>query len=145
MATRPILIVEDEENDLFFLVRAMQKAGISNPVQSVTNGQEAIDYIKGEAPFEDRIRYPLPLLVLLDLKLPCVNGLDVLRWIRQQPGHISNMIVLVLTSSTLANDIEEAYKARANGYIAKPADPDQLVRTMQDLAAWWLKRNVPPF
>lgn len=144
MNTKPILVVEDEENDLFFLTRAMHKAGITNPVNTVTSGQEAVEYLTGEGVYSDRSKYPMPFLMFLDLKLPCLSGLDVLRWVRSQPPPLGNLLVVVLTSSTLASDIEQAYRAGANSYFTKPADPESLVQTMQDLADWWLKRNVPP-
>lgn len=141
---RPILVVEDEENDLFFLLRALEKAGVANPLNSVGSGQEAVDYLTGAGAYSDRQKYPLPFLLLLDLKLPSLNGIEVVRWIRKQEPPIRNVLVVVLTSSTLRQDIEDAYAAGANGYITKLADPEMLVSTMKDLANWWLRRNVPP-
>ncbi len=141
--TRPLLIVEDEENDVFFLKRALEKAGILNPVYSVGTGQEAIDYLSGAGHFSDRSRYPLPFLVLLDLKLPCLNGTEVLKWIRTQ-SPLQTLLVLILSSSTLATDLDEAYRSGANAYFVKPADPEQLLGCIQDFANWWLRRNVPP-
>ena len=84
---KTILQVEDDPNDVFFLQHAMKKAGVANPVQVATDGQQAIDYLRGVGKFADRKKFPLPCLILLDLKLPHVMGLDVLKWIRQQPGH----------------------------------------------------------
>ncbi len=139
----PLLVVEDEENDVFFLKRAMQRAGILNPLYSVANGQAATDYLSGAGAFADRTRFPLPFLVLLDLKLPCIGGIEVLRWIRARP-ELRNLLVVVLTSSTLPADIADAYSAGANSYIVKPGDPELLADSMRDFAKWWLKRNVPP-
>src|SRR4051794_15702703 len=100
MAESPktILLVEDDDNDVFFLTYAFESAGIVNPVVVVKDGQEAIDYLAGTGRYSDRGIYPLPCLVLLDLKLPVRPGLDVLRWVGQQP-HLKPLLVIVLTSS----------------------------------------------
>ncbi len=143
MKYRPLLLVEDEENDVFFLKRAIQKAGIANPVAVADSGQVAIDYLKGSDKFANRDQFPLPSLMLLDWKLPCITGMDVLRWLRQESEHRC-LPVIVLTSSTLASDIASAYALGANSYVVKPADPEQLTGVMRDLAGWWLKHNVLP-
>jgi CheY-like chemotaxis protein len=143
MKHRPLLIVEDEENDVFFLKRALQKAGVTNPLVVAQDGQEALDYLKGTAAFADRSRFPFPGLMLLDWKLPCITGMEVLRWLRRE-SPTPLLPVIVLTSSTLADDIDNAYRLGANSYIVKPADPEQLTPIMRDLANWWLKRNVAP-
>lgn len=143
MKNRPLLIAEDEENDVFFLKRAMQKAGITNPVYVVDSGQAVLDYLQGNDRYSDRVQYPAPHLLLLDLKLPCVNGSDILRWIRQDSLY-RLMPVIVLTSSTLTTDVQEAYDAGANSYAVKPSDPEELVALVRDLAGWWLKQNVTP-
>jgi len=82
---KTILLVDDDANDVFLLRHAMKKAGLTNPMQVVSDGQEAIDYLKGVGKFADRETFPLPILLLMDLKLPYVMGLDVLRWIGTQP------------------------------------------------------------
>src|SRR6185295_18830422 len=92
-----ILQVEDDPNDVFFLQRAMDRAGTAYRIQVVTDGQQAIDYLQGSGKFSDREKYPFPCLVLLDLKLPYVMGLEVLKWIRQQPGMA--LAVVLLTAS----------------------------------------------
>src|SRR2546421_13060893 len=97
MTTETILLVEDDENDAFFLERAMQKIGMLNPVQNARDGQEAINYLRGIGKFNRRAEFPLPGLILLDLKLPFVMGLDVLKWIRQNPE--LSPIVVILSSS----------------------------------------------
>lgn len=141
MNNPPILIAEDEDNDVFFLKRAMQKAGVSSTIHVVETGQAALDYLRGEGVYADRVVYPAPHLLLLDLKLPCFSGIDVLKWIRQNSTY-RRMPVVVLSSSTLTLDIQEAYDAGANAYAVKPSDPDELVRLMQAFADWWLKQNV---
>src|SRR4029077_4123397 len=100
---KTILQVEDDPNDVFLFQHAMKKAGVTNPVQVASDGQQAIDYLQGAGKFADRTKYPFPCLVLLDLKLPCVMGWDVLKWIRQQPG--AAVTVLMLTASGEDADI----------------------------------------
>ena len=136
------LIVEDEENDIYFLKHALQKAGINNPVQVVESGQTAIDYLAGTGKFADRSAYPLPAMIFLDLKLPQVHGLDVLKWIREQSS-LPPLVVLVLTSSSLHEDIERAYRLGANSYVVKPSSPEKLLEIVGDFRDWWLRHNQP--
>src|SRR6476660_2003053 len=105
---KTILQVEDDPNDVFFFQRSMKKAGVPNPTQVAQDGQEAIDYLQGAGKFADREQFPLPCLVLLDLKLPHVMGLDVLRWIRGQPGMAP--AVVMLTASGEDADVAAAYR-----------------------------------
>jgi DNA-binding response OmpR family regulator len=140
--TRTILLVEDEENDVFFLQQAMQKAGVLNPLRVASNGQEAIDYFQGTGKFANRAEFPLPYLVLLDLKLPHVMGLDVLKWIRQQPEVAP--IVVILSSSREEADIATAYRWGANGYLVKPPDVSQLTKMAKSIKDFWLTHNIPP-
>src|SRR5687767_8215633 len=111
-----ILLVEDDPNDVFFMQRAMRHAGILDPLQMASDGREAIHYLAGTGPLVDRAKFPLPTLVLLDLKLPHVMGLDVLKWMRAQP-ELRHIIVLVFTSSQLSPDVSKAYFFGANSYL----------------------------
>jgi len=104
MTMFPILLVEDDENDAFFFMRAARKAELSNPVHLVSDGREALAYIAGDGKFSDRASYPLPGLIVLDLNLPKKNGLEVLRWIRQHSS-MPAMPVILLTSSTSELDL----------------------------------------
>src|SRR5208337_1190715 len=115
--TKTILNVEDEEDDLFFIRDALTKAGIDNPVQAATDGQQAIDYFKGNGKFADREEFPLPGFVLLDLKLPYVGGLGVLKWIRQEAQ--LSLPVVIFTSSENEMDIKSACSLGANAYLVK--------------------------
>src|SRR5256885_10334466 len=105
---KPILQVEEDPSDVLFLQRAMTKAGVKNPIHVATDGRQAIDYLQGAGKFADRDEFPLPCLVLLDLKLPHVMGLDVLRWIRQQSG--LPLAVVLLTASAQEADVATAYR-----------------------------------
>jgi len=142
MITQPMLLVEDDENDVFFFQRAVTKLGIINPVQVAKDGQEAIDYLQGTGKFASRAEFPLPYLVLLDLKLPFVMGLDVLKWIRQQSGPAP--IVVILSSSQEEKDITAAYALGANGYLVKPGESSKLSDIVRAINAFWLTHNTPP-
>jgi len=139
---RTILLVEDDENDVFFLQQAMHRAGVVNPIQVAHDGQQAIDYFKGTGKFADREKFPLPYLVLLDLKLPHVMGLDVLKWIRQQPAVTA--IVIILSSSMDEADIATAYRLGANGYLVKLPDVSRLTDMAKSIKDFWLTQNIPP-
>lgn len=142
MSPYPILLVEDDENDVFFFRRAMQSAGINHPVEVARDGQEAIDYCSGAGNFADRSRYRAPGLIILDLKLPCVSGFEVLEWLRQNPATLQT-IVVVFTSSTAEGDVSRAYTAGANSYLVKQATPEGLVELLKLIKAYWLGANVP--
>jgi CheY-like chemotaxis protein len=137
-----ILQVEDDPNDVFLLQHATMMAGVTNPIQVATDGQQAIDYLKGVGKFANREKYPLPCLVLLDLKLPHVMGLNVLKWIRQQPGDA--LVVVMLTASGEAADIAAAYRLGANGYLVKPTQASKLVEMAKAIKDFWLTYNTLP-
>lgn len=139
---KTILQVEDDPNDVLFLQKAMLKAGATNPIQIATDGQQAIDYLSGAGRFADREKFPFPCLVLLDLKLPYVMGLDVLRWIRQQPrGAIP---VVMLSASGEETDISTAYRLGANAFLTKPSDTGTLVEMVKAIKDFWLIHNRLP-
>ena len=139
---KTILQVEDDSNDVFFFKRAMKKAGAANPIQVAEDGQQAIDYLQGAGKFADRAQFPLPGLVLLDLKLPYVMGMEVLRWIRQQPG--TPMVVVMLTASSEDSDITDAYRLGANGFLVKPSDAGKMDDIAKAITDFWLTHNALP-
>ncbi len=120
-----LLIVEDSDDDVFFLRRALKTAGVTCPIFVAEDGRKAIDYMQGKGAYGNRAEYPLPDLILLDLKLPYVMGLDVLKWIREQP-ELAAIRVVVLTSSQLERDMEATFQLGGNGYLTKPATPEKL-------------------
>ena len=138
-----ILIVEDNEVDLMLIRRAFTKARVLNPLFSVGSGEEAICYFKGEGRFANREEYPLPDLVLLDLKLPGLSGLEVLKWIRAQPG-LRGMRVVMLTGSSTIEDINQAYQLGANSFLVKPMDFDTFVQIAGALAGYWVWLSEAP-
>src|SRR4029077_14924495 len=121
MSHQPILIAEDDSDDAFLLMRAFGKAGITNPVDLVSDGQKAVNYLE-ELPRKKNL---LPRLLVLDIKMPLLNGFDVLRWVRSQPG-LKRLPVIVLTSSDEKKDINRAYDLGANSYLIKPPNLESL-------------------
>ncbi len=139
----PILVVEDNEDHVFLLNHAFQKAGILNPVQVANKGEDAIAYLEGTGRYSDWKEFPLPLIVLLDIKMPGLDGFDVLRWIRQQPG-LKALRVAMLTSSDLGQEIKMAYELGANVFLTKPVDLDRLVELVKVVRAHWLEFAQTP-
>lgn len=133
----PVLYVEDEETDVFFVRLAFDKAGIRNPLKVLPNGELAIRYLAGTDEFADRGEHPLPCLVLLDLNLPIRSGFEVLQWIREHP-ELSGVKVLIFTSSAQASDLERARKLRADEYIVKPSCQTELRELIRGIWLRWL-------
>lgn len=138
-----ILLVEDSEDDVFFMRRALKTAGLRHSLEVVMDGQAAIDYLDRKGSFADRSAHPEPSLVLLDLRLPQVPGLDVLRWIRTQP-RFDTLPVVVLTSSNQESDLQSAYRLRANSFLVKPSDTADLVGLAKTVCEYWLNLNQVP-
>ena len=138
-----VLLADDDPNDVFLLQRAFQKTNIANPLQVVRDGEEAMAYLSGQDQYADRQRHPLPVLLLLDLKMPRKSGFEVLRWLRQQAG-LKRLPVVVLTSSNQNPDINKAFDLGANSYIVKPGGFDSLVEMVKNLNLYWLILNEKP-
>jgi CheY-like chemotaxis protein len=143
LQSHPVLVVEDDDNDVFFLKYAFESAGISTPIQVVSDGQQAIEYLSGNGPYGDRQRYPLPCLILLDLKLPICMGHDVLRWIQQQQV-LPIQMVIVLSSSADPTDIEQAYRLGARSFLVKPLSVDKRLEMARAIKMYWLDLNQFP-
>lgn len=135
-----VLLVEDNPDDAELISHAFGKAGVSNPMIVVVDGEKAIDYVHGRSDYADRHRFPLPGLVLLDLKLPRRSGFEVLETIRATET-TRRIPVVVLTSSNQEDDIRRAYDAGANAYLVKPIGRDALVAMVRSLDAFWMKLN----
>ena len=140
---KTILLVEDDQNDVFFLQYAFESAGIQNPLQVVFDGQQAINYLAGKGQYADRLHFPLPFLVLLDLKMPGKMGNDVLRWIRSQPN-FSHLLVIVLTSSSDIHDVDGAYECGAQSYLVKPLSLEKRLEMARAIKNYWLELNEFP-
>ena len=138
---KTVLIVEDSEDDLFLIKMACKRAGIPHHFQSVTNGQAAIDYLAGTAPYADRNEHPFPSLVFLDIKMPKRDGHEVLKWIRSEPG-MKNLPVVMLTSSSRDQDVSRAYELGVTSYLRKIAGPAEFGQAVRVILKYWLELNV---
>jgi CheY-like chemotaxis protein len=140
MSSTTILLVEDNEDDAFFMRQALRDAEIANPLRHVEDGQQAIEYLEGRGKYADRAEYPLPMVVFLDLKLPLKTGHQVLEWIRSRP-EFANLLVIVLTSSNEPVDLKRSYQLGANSYVVKPPTAEQLLDLAQAFKLYWLRHN----
>lgn len=138
-----ILLVEDSPDDAFLIQRAFRKANLLNPLVTVDDGEKAVDYLSGAGLYADRAKFPLPVLVLLDLKLPRKGGHEVLAWLKAQPA-LRRLPVVVLTSSNETGDINKAYDLGANSYLVKPVGFDDLFEMVKTLQPYWLIMNQKP-
>jgi CheY-like chemotaxis protein len=138
-----VLVAEDEEDYVLVLKQAFSQANIPNPLYFVSTGLELVSYLKGDGKFSNRNEYPLPDLLLLDLKLPGYNGFEALSWIRAQPG-LSGLRVLVLTSSDRIKDVNDAYRLGANSFLVKPYDFENLINLAKMIQEYWLQRSRCP-
>lgn len=138
-----ILIVEDNPNDAEMALRALQKNNLTNKVKILEDGKIALDFIFSRGAFAVRKNIPYPKIVLLDLKLPKIDGLEVLRAIKSDP-ETKIIPVIALTSSRQESDIIESYRLGVNSYIVKPVDFDNFVETVKDLGLYWLSLNQHP-
>ena len=143
MNTTPILLVEDSEGNIFLVRHAMHKAGVTTPLEVVTSGEQAIEYLSGINRYSDWHRFPLPSIVLLDLKMPGISGFDVLKWIRHQPG-LKALRVAMLTSSDMPGEIKMAHDLGANIFLTKPVELERLVQIMKTVNDHWLKQAQVP-
>lgn len=137
-----ILLVEDSSTDVLLVKRALSRLGVTNPVHTAADGEQAIAYLSGHGAYEDRSTYPLPALMLLDLKLPRRSGLEVLEWMKRQPI-LRRVPVIVLTSSAESIDVGRAYDLGANSYLVKPVSFDDLQRLLQSVNLYWMHTNHP--
>lgn len=138
-----ILLVEDDPNDVDLALYAFRKNNLTNEIYVVRDGAEALDYLFGRGQYSDRNMEDKPRLILLDLKLPKVDGLEVLRQIKSDPV-LKVIPVVVLTSSKAEKDLVESYHYGVNSYIHKPVDFDEFVEAVAQLGLYWLLLNEPP-
>lgn len=131
-----ILLVEDDLNDIFLVKRAFKMARIQNPLQVVTDGEEAIHYLRGEGRYTDRKAYPLPRLIVMDIKMPGRTGFEVLEWAKQD--HLLRRIpIIIVSSSANPADINHAYDSGANAYMVKPVDFHEVERLFHSITHYW--------
>lgn len=138
-----ILLVEDNPDDVDLTLRAFRKNAIANRVVVLRDGEEALDYILCRGGYKSRAEHERPILVLLDLKLPKVDGLDVLRMIRENEA-TRLLLVVILTTSREERDLVEGYSLGANSYVRKPVSFDEFVSVVGQMGLYWLLLNEPP-
>ena len=138
-----ILLAEDRDDDILLVRRSLTKSFITNPLQVVRDGEEAIEYLSGEGKYANRAEFPLPALLLLDLKMPRKDGFEVIKWIRAQPG-LNTLPIVVLTSSENMRDVNTAYKLGANSFLVKPMEFEDFKAMTNFLSQYWLRLNKSP-
>jgi CheY-like chemotaxis protein len=143
MARHDVLLVEDNADHVALIERAFRKANIASPLRVVGDGDAAIGYLGASGEFAARADCPIPALILLDLKLPKRDGLEVLTWVRRQES-LRRIPVVVLTSSRENKDVNRAYDLGANSYLRKPVQFDELLDIVKHLNVYWLVMNEPP-
>jgi CheY-like chemotaxis protein len=137
-----ILLVDDSEDDLVFMREAFKQAKCTHPLQAVRNGEEAIAYLNGEGPYGDRKKFPLPIVMLLDLNMPKKNGYDVLAWVRAQPV-LKRLAIIILTASMRREDVERAFNYGATSFLVKPSNLETLAAMMRCLCDWLQINHFP--
>jgi len=142
MKIHPILLAEDDENEVFFVRESFKRADIANPLEVVGDGQQVIDYLSGAGPYADRSLYPLPCLIILDLKLPRLTGLEVLEWLRQ--SDLRCLPVIINSGSALQSDVDKVYQQGANAFVVKPASLEDRIELAKHIKGFWLRFNEPP-
>lgn len=136
----PILIVEDSEEDSLWLKRQLDHAGLCNPCHIVKTAEEAMDYIEGRPPYSDRAQFPLPKVLLLDIKLPGIDGFEFLHWLKENPKSNGALIVTISGLGELAA-IRRAYELGANSFLNKPCNPIDLENLIQGFPGYWERRT----
>lgn len=139
----PILIAEDDENDAIILERALRKVGFENPFRFCRDGTDVLDYLKAEGRYSNRQEFPFPRILITDLKMPKMGGIEILKWLYHHPE--CNLIPkIVFTASQQSEDIKEAYKWGANSYLVKPGGYDRLTEMLKLFFDYWNMCEKPP-
>jgi CheY-like chemotaxis protein len=132
-----VLLVEDDLNDIFLVKRAFKKARLQNPLNVVTDGQEAIHYLRGLGKYADREAHPLPALIVMDIKMPRKTGFEVLEWVKGQGRPLRRIPIVIVSSSENPSDINQAYELGANAYMVKPMDYRAVEHLFESITHYW--------
>lgn len=143
MSRDTILLVEDDDDEIHLMRKALTKGGLGNPLQIISHGGEVIPYFEGKGAYADRNLYPLPGLMFLDLKLPGISGLYLLAWIKGNP-EFRHIPVVVFTSSDDPDDLRRAYQFGANSYLIKPVAFEEFVDMIRVTGTYWITMNSTP-
>ena len=133
----PVLLVEDDLNDIFLVKRAFKIAQIEIPLQVVTDGQEAINYLRGEGKYADREAHPLPKLIVMDIKMPRRTGFEVLEWVKGNGGPLRRIPIVIVSSSDNSSDVNRAYELGANAYMVKPMNFRAVEHLFNSITHYW--------
>jgi CheY-like chemotaxis protein len=133
----PVLLVEDDLNDIFIVKRAFRTARIPNPLQVVTDGEEAISYLRGDGKYADREAYPLPRLIVMDIKMPRRSGFEVIEWVKGKARPLRRIPIIIVSSSDSPADINRAYELGANAYMIKPMDYRAVEHLFESITHYW--------
>ena len=133
----PVLLVEDDLNDIFLVKRAFKRAHISNPLQIVTDGDKAIQYLLGEGNYSDRHSFPLPKLIVMDIKMPGRSGFEVLEWLKNSSQPLRKIPIVIVSSSDDPVDVNRAYELGANAYMVKPMEFRAVEHLFQSITHYW--------
>jgi len=141
--SQTVLLVDDSDDDLFLMRMGFKKVEFRAPVQEVRNGEEAIRYLAGEGAYANRLQFPYPTVVLLDLNMPLKSGFDVLAWIKAH-ALLKPCSVIVLSASNRPEDIQRAFQLGANSYLVKPRTLEDLVAVIRCMLQWISYNHFPP-
>ena len=131
----PVLLAEDNDSDLIFLQRAIRKAGVSVSLQLVRNGEEAVNYLLGEGNYANQERYPLPMLIISNMKMPRMNGLELLTWVKQQPN-FKHLPVIVMSSSEDPDEMNQVTTLGGSAYFVKTSSLDMLAEIVKKMISF---------
>ncbi len=139
--TGHVLVAEDDPTDAYFFQRAFKRAGVPVILHFVRDGQEVLDYLQGTGQFADRTHHPLPQLILLDLKMPRLDGFDVLEWVRKQSS-LDGLQIVIFSASDQPKDIKRALGLGANSYLVKPHSMEELTALVGRFKKYWLEGDA---
>lgn len=136
------MVAEDDEDTVLFMRRAFKKSGIDDGFQAVSDGVEAVAYLSGEGQYADRHKFPFPTVLLCDLKMPRMDGYELLRWLGE---HESCKVVptVIFSSSRLESDVHQCYVMGANAFLEKPTSPDEMAEVLKAMYEFWCRCEVP--
>ena len=143
-APKTFLLVEDDPNDVWFVEQEFKLAPVNLQLRAVPDGEHAIRYLEGKGDYGDRQRYPVPDVILLDLKMPKVNGFEFLDWLHSKGGEHSLIPVVVMSSSALESDVQRSYALGANSYLVKPVNWPEFRARIRALGIYWAEHVETP-